>query len=124
MYIAFFHDISYSAFMDKSRWLLVIGALTVVNLVLFWKYSFIATIIFLILTFVQYKIFPIKHEFLIWFFLLLGGGIIEIFFVNYLHAWTYARPDFFGIPLYMPFLWSFLGTLLIAIYLEKNKIKN
>jgi len=64
----------------------------------------------------KHRIIPIKKE-LSWFLITcLGGAAVEIALVNFGRAWTYAYPQFFGIPLYMPVFWGLAGTTTISLY--------
>jgi hypothetical protein len=61
-------------------------------------------------------LYPIKKELLWFIFICIGGSIIEILLVNYGHAWRYATPQFFGIPIWMPLFWGVVGTTIVVLY--------
>lgn len=64
----------------------------------------------------KHKLIPIKKE-LMWFALVsIGSAIGEIFLVNVTHAWSYANPHLFNVPLYAPLYWGLLGTTLALVY--------
>ena len=106
--------------MRVNRLLLLLGVLAFLNMLFFWNSSFIATVIFIALAYLKHKLFPLQKEFILWLCIVIFGSMVEIFFVNVLGAWTYAKPDLFGIPLFMPFLWAFVGTTLVSFCLEFN----
>jgi hypothetical protein len=107
--------------MRNKKVLLLITFLGFLTMIFFWTYTVIAALIFIALSYWKHKISPLKSESLLWFSILLGGSIVEAVFVNYLKAWTYVKPDVFGIPLFMPFLWAFIGITIVSFY---NELQN
>jgi hypothetical protein len=78
--------------------------------------AIVLSILLILIAVAKHKLYPIKKEMLWFTFICFGGGVVEIFLVNFGKAWSYAYPDFFGIPLYMPVFWGLVGTTIIVMY--------
>lgn len=90
--------------------------LSVTAILLTNRNAMVLTAFLLMLVFVKHLVIPIRKEFL-WFALLsAGGAAVEIVLVNFGNAWTYANPQFFGIPGYMPVFWGLTGSVIISLY--------
>lgn len=85
-------------------------------LLLLRQQSVVLTVSLLFVAVVKHKIFPIKKEWLWFGFIGVCGGLTEIFLVNIGGAWSYAEPDIFGVPLFMPLYWGIIGITLPVIY--------
>ena len=83
---------------------------------LLWNQSIVFSILLILLAYIKYRIYPIKKE-LLWYLLIcVGGALVEIVLVNFGHGWSYTNPHFFGIPVWIPLFWGFVGTTIIVIY--------
>jgi hypothetical protein len=86
-----------------------------------WNKVALVSMLLILLAFVKHTIYPIKKE-LLWYVLIcVNGAIIEMILVNFGHGWSYLNPDFFGIPIWIPFFWGVIGTNIIVIYDELIK---
>jgi hypothetical protein len=94
---------------------------SVITLLLFQDKAYIASIILIALTFLKHGILPIKKEFNWYMMICTGGAIVELTLVNVGDAWSYANPQFFGLPVYMPLFWGLIGTTVINTYQELTK---
>ena len=81
-----------------------------------WQKPFILTGSLLLLSLAKYFVLRIKHEIIFYFLIFFLSGFIEISMVNLTHAWAYAIPQIFNIPLFMPFLWGLVGVTLLTFY--------
>ena len=77
---------------------------------------FILSAVLLFIGFGKHVLYPIKKELIWYLFVSLGGGLVEILLVNYEQAWSYATPQFYGIPMYMPLFWGTVGTTIVVTY--------
>jgi len=78
--------------------------------------AILLSIMFILIAYAKHKIYPIKKE-LLWFILIfIGGPMVEIILVNFSKAWSYSNPQFFGIPIWIPFYWGLMGTTLVSVY--------
>lgn len=85
-------------------------------LLLFWQSGWMVSFLFLFIGYVRHRVDPIQHEFIWCLMAGFGGGVVEAVLVNFGHAWTYASPHFFGIPMYMPIFWGIVSAAVIALY--------
>lgn len=90
--------------------------LSLLGELLLWKYVVVFSILLIVLAYIKHKIYPFKKE-LLWFVLIsVCGAIAEIVLVNFGHGWSYSNPNFFGIPIWIPFFWGLVGTTTIVLY--------
>src|SRR5262245_36135114 len=91
--------------------------LTTCGLIFFlWKQPVLLSILLLLSAYIKYRLYPIKHE-LLWFSIIcIGGAFIEGLLVNISGAWTYASPQLFNIPIWMPIFWGTVGTIIIVLH--------
>ncbi len=81
-----------------------------------WNHIVLFTSFLIFLAYAKHKIYPIKKE-LLWYILIcVGGAVTEILLVNVGHGWSYSNPNIFGIPIWIPFFWGFVGTTILVIY--------
>lgn len=95
-----------------------IGVLVTCVVALFFinRYPVLLSVVLLVLGYIKHRIYPIKKE-LMWYLLVCFVGLfVEILLVNYAHAWSYTRPQFMGVPAYMPLFWGTIGTTIIVAY--------
>ena len=74
---------------------------------LFWENALVVTLAFVAVTIV---LLFIEYDRKAVYFFVIGlilGTIIEFIAVNVIRFEHYMKPTFFGIPLFMPFLWAF-----------------
>ena len=89
---------------------------SVLLLLFLWKQSLMLSVLLLLLAFIKHKLYPIQKEF-IWFMMVcVGSAIVEIVFVNSIHAWSYSGSHLLGVPIWMPLFWGLIGTTSIVIY--------
>jgi len=60
------------------------------------------------------------HYIIIFIFCGIAGAIAEIIGI-YFGAWSYSKPFFYGIPIWLPFLWGIAALFLIKL---SESIKN
>jgi hypothetical protein len=90
--------------------------LSLLGELILWNYVVVFSILLILLAYAKHKLYPIKKE-LQWYVLIcVGGAIVEIILVNFGHGWSYSNPDFFGIPMWIPLFWGFVGTTIIVLY--------
>ena len=83
---------------------------------LIWNRVVMLSIFLVILAYIKHKMYPIKKELLWFMFISLGGALMEIILVNFGHGWSYAHPDFLGIPFWIPIFWGLVGTTVVVMY--------
>lgn len=72
--------------------------------------------LFVFIGYLRHRLYPIRRE-LLWCLMTgFGGGAVELLLVNIGHAWTYASPNFYGIPLYMPIFWAVIAAASVSLY--------
>lgn len=70
----------------------------------------------LIISYIKYRIYPIKKELQLFTLVIFSSAIIEIILVNLTNSWTYTNSQILGIPLWPPIFWGLLSTTLIVGY--------
>jgi len=84
---------------------------------LFWKYSFLLSVFFLIIGYLKHKIIPIRKEFLWYVLVSVGATLVEVILVNVAHAWKYVDSyNIFGVPIWMSLFWGVAATTMISLY--------
>ena len=101
--------------------LVAIFLITFIALFFFWTEPLLLLIILLGLFLYKHLKHPLAHEMKLFMILVSGGGVVEIVMVNLTQAWVYQKPDFFGIPTFMPILWGLLGVSLLSLYQKLEK---
>ena len=102
-----------------NRKLVVGGAalvLTVASVFFLWKQPVLLSVILLLIAYGKHRLSPIRLE-LLWFTAVcVISAVIEIILVNFSHTWGYPDPQFWNVPLWMPFYWGVIGTTIVTMY--------
>lgn len=88
---------------------------SLVLVILFYENTALLTLLLFLLSIVGLYIHHTRKFFKVFIFSLFFGAIAEIVAIHF-GAWSYAVPDFAGIPYWLPFLWGFAGLYLSFIY--------
>jgi len=83
---------------------------------LIWNYVIVFSFFLVFLAYLKRRLYPIKREVPWYLGIAIGGALVEIVLVNFGQGWSYAHPDFFGIPLWIPLFWGLIGTTTIVLY--------
>lgn len=93
--------------------LLFLGIICTITL---WKYSPIIQIIIIVITLTTLTLYHNKDDLVFFIIGVLFDGLGEIMAV-YFGAWTYAQPELWGIPLWIPIFW---GTSFVLMRRIRN----
>jgi hypothetical protein len=95
---------------------LVVMLLAAVAILALWRAPVVLGLTLCLLALAKRILFPIKWE-LLW-FLAVGymGAYAESVIVQLGGAWSYAYPQFSGIPLWLPAIWGLTATSLMTAY--------
>lgn len=98
--------------------LAVLGILAVVTL---WNTPFVLLGMVLLLIVVVFVLQPSRNVLAVFLFAALLGPMAEMLCVQ-AGAWRYTNPQFFGIPVWLPFLWGLFGMAVyeLSIVLQKR----
>jgi uncharacterized membrane protein YoaT (DUF817 family) len=94
----------------------LIAISSLVSVALLWKYSFILTIVLIILAILMLLINRSKQEIKTFVFCAFFGAMAEVFAIIF-GAWTYGNPNFIGIPIWLIVLWGIASVFMIRVYL-------
>lgn len=100
----------------KTMTALVIMLLAACAIIALWQMPFLLACALCLLALIKRLVFPIKWE-LLWFLIVGGmGAYAESLIIQTGGAWTYANPQFFGIPIWLPAIWGLTATALMTAY--------
>jgi len=102
-----------------NRKLLISVGLLILSLIgelFLWDNVILLSSLLVLMAYVKHKLYPINKEILWYLLICINGAIAEIILVNFGQGWRYTHPDLFGIPLWIPLFWGFVGTTIIVIY--------
>ncbi len=90
-------------------------ALGILAVSFLWRSAFLLSFVLVVMAFIRHRVFPIKREFLWLVFVGIlgatGEGLIMLS-----GAWSYAEPQIFNMPLWLPFLWGLTGPTAVTLY--------
>lgn len=104
--------------MDKKKKLflsLLICAITIILISLFWRKNLLLIFILLILFFIKHYFLPIKKEIIIYIIFGLIGAFGESL-IMFSGAWVYTQIHILNFPLWLPFVWGMAGITGVSIY--------
>jgi len=93
---------------------LLIFAIAVVLLVFLWERTLAATLAIVVLTVIRGCFWREKGDLAVYIVGAVLGPATELI-ATHLGVWTYARPTFLNIPLWLPFAWGFAAVLFVRI---------
>lgn len=80
------------------------------------SYTFILSLLLILLAYFKHKLIPIKKELLWYLVVIIGSVLVEIILVNVGGLWEYSNKHFFDIPIWMAFFWGVIGTSVVFMY--------
>ena len=89
--------------------------IAVVLTIFFWQNVILLTFLLFFLWIIAILLWHSERDIVVFVVSAIIGPIAEISIINLGGAWYYSKPSFFGIPLWLPFLWGFSGLLLYRI---------
>jgi hypothetical protein len=115
--------------MDRSKKILlsfILALATIISVTRLWEKNLTLTLVLLLISALNLSIW--KGEKYIYLYVVAGilGALSEAYAISY-GVWTYANPDFIGIPMWLPFLWGEASLFIISLsfqvkkYLEERK---
>lgn len=87
----------------------IIASMCILTVSLFWASPWLLTGMIIALGIASIALRGKKSDVAIYFLAGAGGAVGEIIAVAY-GAWIYSIPAFFGIPIWLPFLWGAAGV--------------
>ncbi len=89
---------------------------------LFWQNSVLLFIIYLVLTLGLIYFHKDKTEFIIFFYGIVIGGLVEIVGTQVSGYQSFTKSDFFGIPVWLPVAWGYGFVVMKRIgFILKNR---
>lgn len=110
--------------MKKPIVLLSILLISLLGELLLWNSVVVFSLLLVSLAYIKHLLYPFDKEILWYLFILIGGAFVEIVLVNFGYGWSYTNPQFFGIPLWIPFFWGLVGTTIVVLYDSFTDRKN
>jgi hypothetical protein len=89
----------------------VVGWGSFLSVVFLFRYNFILTLVLIFISILALILWRSKSNFLLYILCGFGGMVMEAIVVGS-GAWTYAFPNFIGIPYFLPFLWGITGIFI------------
>ncbi len=95
---------------------LLVMILAACAIVALWRAPLVLTGALCVLAFLKRLLFPIRFE-VLW-FVVVGymGAYAESLIAQTGGAWSYAQPQFGGIPIWLPAIWGLTATALLTAY--------
>lgn len=83
----------------------------IITITLFYNYNYLLTFLLAILSIIQLRLWPKRHDLLFFIFAGIACIIAETIWVN-AGSWSYASPFFLGLPLWLPLSWALIAVII------------
>ncbi len=93
----------------------IFAVATLLVVVLAWKYNFIVSVALLTVATAMLSLERSKQEVKAFVYCAISGALCEYIAISF-GAWTYANPNLFDIPIWLPLLWGIATVYSVRIY--------
>lgn len=102
--------------MRKNRFFIVLGSVVVLaTTVLLWRDALLAALVLAVIDVGMLLYLKSKKYFIIFCYGFIFGPASEMLAIHF-GVWSYAEPQFLGIPLWLPFVWGAASITIASVY--------